>query len=548
MAASLWKASHILPAPPFQPEWTQGSPSPGGGCGDTRRLVKPQQKQKALAEREAGVWARGMGSGSGGGGSEASPSPALCVGVGTRRHTASPNARRPKRRRPGAGFRVGGLFPGPSACGRLWPLARPEPLGPREPATAERARSPSAGVEGRARSTMSRREQETREAGWPSGGNRGLGRRVSELGGETAATTPPAWNRARGREGRGGGGERSGTDRCLHESRASRWRMDARPGTPSGRSNAGDFTSPFRVPVARGLGLQTASRWRPRAAPPLPPRAPRFPGRARGAGRGGCGAGLLEPDAGAFSPQGCRCPRCSRTRRPPSCRGSTAAAAKPAPCSRTPSCRAWRRGSRFSATCPRPSGWSWPRRSACPRRRWAGGEAACLPPPAPRGARGQDRAPRSQAAPGPSAAHSRSQPRVRLAQGPRTRRGLLLLESPGSALPLLLPGAGPLRRASLSREQPPQGRRLSLTSAAGLPPTSVPSTRSQARPWRGRSTPRTLRTRSLLPSPTCYRGWPAGRERPLRPAAGPRLPSRGRWPGVQVPCQGRGRPRRRHAR
>lgn len=75
-----------------------------------------------------------------------------------------------------------------------------------------------------------------------------------------------------------------------------------------------------------------------------------------------------------FSLQGCRSPRCSRTPSTPSCRGSTAVAAKLARFSRTRSSPAWRRDSRSSGTCPRQSGWSWPRPSVCPRPRWAGGQ------------------------------------------------------------------------------------------------------------------------------------------------------------------------------
>lgn len=89
--------------------------------------------------------------------------------------------------------------------------------------------------------------------------------------------------------------------------------------------------------------------------------------------------GFLERDTALltgllFCPQGCRSRRCFRTRRTRSCPGSTAAAAKLAPCSPTHSCLAWRRDSRSSATCPRQSGWSWPQPSAFPRRRWASPE------------------------------------------------------------------------------------------------------------------------------------------------------------------------------
>ena len=89
------------------------------------------------------------------------------------------------------------------------------------------------------------------------------------------------------------------------------------------------------------------------------------------------------PTQTLFSPQGCRSPRCSRTPRTRSSRGSIAAAAKRAPCSPTRSCLAWRRDSRSSATCPRLNGWSWPRPSACPRHRWArpqGGPDLCSTP------------------------------------------------------------------------------------------------------------------------------------------------------------------------
>lgn len=190
-----------------------------------------------------------------------------------------------------------------------------------------------------------------------------------------------------------------------------------------------------------GFPLTTSERH-----PPAPgPHALRFPGGAGGsgtaaaggwggAGGGGRGAGCsrLTP-LGGFSPQACRSPRYSRTRRPPSCPGSTAAAAKPAPCSRTRSCRAWRRGSRSSATCPRPSGWSWPRRSACPRRRWAGAGGSPLPRSAPQGARGPSA---RTAAPSPASASRRG-------RGPGGTSSAIrpppLLASRSSALPRLLP-------------------------------------------------------------------------------------------------------------
>ncbi|CAO2635396.1 hypothetical protein LEMLEM_LOCUS23106 [Lemmus lemmus] len=55
-----------------------------------------------------------------------------------------------------------------------------------------------------------------------------------------------------------------------------------------------------------------------------------------------------------------------------SCRGSTAAVAKLAPCFLTRSSPAWRKGLKSSATCRHQSVWSWPQPSASPRLRWAG--------------------------------------------------------------------------------------------------------------------------------------------------------------------------------
>lgn len=96
-------------------------------------------------------------------------------------------------------------------------------------------------------------------------------------------------------------------------------------------------------------------------------------------GRGaGCPSGGALPTWLPVSLQGCRSRRCSRTPSTPSCPGSTAAAAKLARFSLTRSSLAWRRDSRSSATCPRQSGWSWPRPSACPRRRWAREELRSL--------------------------------------------------------------------------------------------------------------------------------------------------------------------------
>lgn len=108
--------------------------------------------------------------------------------------------------------------------------------------------------------------------------------------------------------------------------------------------------------------------------------AARSEGR-HGGQRRGIEQGFLKSDAALltgllFCPQGCRSPRCFRTRRTRSCPGSTAAAAKLARCSPTHSCLAWRRDSRSSATCPRQSGWSWPQPSACLRRRWASPEGS----------------------------------------------------------------------------------------------------------------------------------------------------------------------------
>lgn len=87
------------------------------------------------------------------------------------------------------------------------------------------------------------------------------------------------------------------------------------------------------------------------------------------------------PGPRRVSPQECRCRRCSRTTLTPSCPGSTAAAARPAPSSPTRSSPVWRSASRSSAISPRQSGWSWPRRSASPRRRYgAAGLRAASPP------------------------------------------------------------------------------------------------------------------------------------------------------------------------
>lgn len=107
-------------------------------------------------------------------------------------------------------------------------------------------------------------------------------------------------------------------------------------------------------------------------------------GRRWGPGERGGGGGSrvsgLDPLGCFCLLQGCRCRRCSRIPSTASCRGSTAAAAKLARFSRTRSFPAWRRDSRSSATCPRQSGWSWPRPSACPRRRWAGEGQIRSPP------------------------------------------------------------------------------------------------------------------------------------------------------------------------